>query len=98
MLLSVPMAGLAHDDAAWIAQQNLKSRVGETCCGTNDCTAIDPKDVSESPGGYIIGRSFGGDELVPYSEAMPFSIDGRLWICRKPDGSRRCVFNRPPGA
>jgi len=38
-----------------------------------------------------------GGEFVPYDEATP-SPDGKLWICRRPDKTRRCVFGPPPGS
>lgn len=90
---------LAHEDGAWIQDQKLRNRMGEWCCGVGDCAAVDKSSFYPGPGGYIITRSPRGarEETVPYSEAMPFSIDGRLWICRRPDGTRRCVFDQPPG-
>ena len=37
-------------------------------------------------------------ELVPFDEAMPVAPpDGQLTICRRPDGTRRCVFGLKPG-
>ena len=97
ILCLLPTSILAHDDAAWIQQQQLKNRMGESCCGAQDCTAIDKASYHEGPNGYVIVHKRGLNEVIPYSEPMPFSIDGRLWVCRKPDGSRRCVFNQPPG-
>ena len=95
----LPTFAFGHQDADWIQRQQLRNRVGESCCGTNDCNPIDKDGFYPGPGGYVVTRSFRGgrEEVVPYSEAMPFSIDGRLWICRRPDGSRRCVFDQPPG-
>ena len=92
-------AALAHEDADWIRLQQLKNRMGEYCCGAQDCAAVDKEAFIAGPGGYIITRKAQGprEEHIPYSEAMPFSIDGRLWVCRKQDGSRRCVFDQPPG-
>lgn len=86
----------AHDEADWIRQQSLKNRLGEYCCGPIDCSAVDPARVHETAAGYLVDGAPGGPEIIPYSEAMPFSPDGRLWICRAQDGHRRCVFNRPP--
>ncbi len=38
-----------------------------------------------------------GAELVPFDEAMPVPPpDGQLTVCRRPDGSRRCVFGLKP--
>lgn len=88
-----------HEDAAWIAQQKLKNRMGEACCGVSDCSPVDKHRFYTGPGGYVLPHQFQSsrDEHIPYSEAMPFSPDGRLWICRKSDGTRRCVFDLPPG-
>ena len=37
-------------------------------------------------------------ELVPFDEAMPVAPpDGQVTICRRPDGTRRCVFGLKPG-
>jgi hypothetical protein len=89
----------AHESADWIRQQQLKNKMGEFCCGVQDCAAVEKADFIAGPGGYIITRKERGprEEHIPYSEAMPLSIDGRLWVCRKQDGSRRCVFDNPPG-
>jgi hypothetical protein len=84
----------AHDDAQWILDQKLTNRVGEWCCGPNDCEAVEAGDVRAGAGGYRLNSG----ELIPYGETSPLSIDGRLWICRRPDGTRRCVFDRPPGS
>jgi hypothetical protein len=38
------------------------------------------------------------NEVVPLEEILP-SADGKIWRCRKPDGSRRCFFAPiPPGS
>lgn len=95
----LPLAALAHEDADWIRRDGLKNRMGEYCCGVQDCQAVDPENVKEGPGGYEISGVVGGFELIPYSEPMPFSIDGRLWICRYNTDRlrRRCVFDKPKG-
>ena len=85
----------AHDSAAWIQEQSLSNRVGEWCCGPQDCNAVEPKDFTATPDGYLVPAT---GELIPYSEPQPFSPDGKLWICRRPDHSRRCVFDKPPGS
>jgi hypothetical protein len=99
LILALPSFAFAHEEADWIRQQQLKNRMGEFCCGTQDCAPVNKVDFISGPGGYIITRKERGprEEHIPYSEAMPMSIDGRLWICRKQDGSRRCVFDQPPG-
>src|SRR5262245_56439849 len=91
MILAMALAR-GHADADWIA----RDRYFSWCCGVNDCAAIDPKRVKESPGGFVIDWGGGATEAIPYAEAIPLSIDGRLWVCRKPDMTRRCVFYRPP--
>jgi hypothetical protein len=85
----------AHGDAQWIQDQALRSRTGDLCCGPADCEAIDPADVAVTASGYLIKSR---RETIPFGETLPASIDGRLWVCRRFDGSRRCVFDRPPGS
>jgi hypothetical protein len=82
----------AHDDGQWIMDQQLRNQVGEWCCGKGDCNA---EAHTVGRGGYSL---IGTGELVPFGEAMPLSIDGRLWVCRRPNGTIRCVFDRPPGS
>ncbi len=93
----------AHDDGQWIQDQGLKNKLGDPCCGFRDCNAVNPSRVSEGPAGYVIDDGAGRPaETIPYPEVMPFSIDGRLWICRNPDrtyakgpNGRRCVIGPP---
>lgn len=87
---------LAHDDAEWIRAQGLKNRMGEMCCGPQDCNAVDPARVKLTDKGYAINQG-SWTEVIPYSEPMPFSIDGRIWICRSTRymNNRLCVFDRP---
>jgi hypothetical protein len=80
---------LAHD--SWISKGGYKNAVGEWCCGDNDCKSADR--VSTNGSGWIID----GGEFIPYNEATP-SPDGKVWICRRPDKTRRCVFGPPPGS
>jgi hypothetical protein len=82
----------AHDDGQWIMDQKLRNQVGEWCCGKGDCNA---EAHTVGRGGYSLTAT---GELVPFSAAMPLSIDGRLWVCRRPNGTIRCVFDRPPGS
>lgn len=79
----------AHD--SWISRGQFKNAVGEWCCGDNDCNA--PERISSNGSGWIVD----GTEFVPYNEATP-SPDGKLWICRRPDKTCRCVFGPPPGS
>lgn len=44
-----------------------------------------------------VTRSERINETAPYSEALP-SPDGAYWRCKRPDGSRRCLFAPPPGS
>lgn len=85
----------AHDDAQWIMDQRLRNQVGEWCCGKGDCNAVEASGFRTTSGGYQLSAS---GETIPYSQAMPLSVDGRLWVCRRPNGSIRCVFDRPPGS
>ncbi len=59
--------------------------------GTNDCES--PGQIAVTGKGWVIG----GKEFVPFDEATP-SPDGKIWICRRPDHTRRCVFGPPPGS
>lgn len=99
VILSLSSFSLTHGDADWIQQQKLKNTMGEYCCGVQDCAPVDKAGFYAGPDGYVVIRQpqGGREEHIPYSEAMPLSIDGRLWICRKQDGTRRCVFDQPPG-
>ncbi len=92
-LLGIAHPAWAHDDGQWIADQKLRNRQGEWCCGAGDCHPVDKANYTESAVGYTLKST----EVIPYPEAQPFSVDGRLWVCRRPDGVRRCVFDRPPG-
>lgn len=79
----------AHD--SWISKGGLRNAAGEWCCGAYDCKSY--QKLSSTPAGWIVDN-----ELVPYDEAMPVAPpDGQLTICRRPDGSRRCVFGVKPG-
>jgi len=85
-LMTTPV--LAHD--LWISKGGYRNSVGEWCCGANDCES--PEQVLAGGMGWVVN----GTEHVPYSEATP-SPDGKIWICRRPDKTRRCVFGPPPG-
>lgn len=79
----------AHD--SWINRGGFKNASGEWCCGDYDCKTYG-KTSSSAQGWMIDG------ELVPYDEAMPVTPpDGQLTVCRRPDGTRRCVFGIKPG-
>jgi hypothetical protein len=68
-----------------------RNPAGEWCCGDNDCES--PEQIAVSGTGWVVG----GKEFVPFDEATP-SPDGKMWICRRPDHTRRCVFGPPPGS
>ncbi|AXK80100.1 hypothetical protein DW352_05960 [Pseudolabrys taiwanensis] len=82
-------SAFAHD--SWINRGGFKNAAGEWCCGDYDCKSY--SQIRSNAQGWMIDG-----ELVPYDEAMPVSPpDGQLTICRRPDGSRRCVFGLKPG-
>lgn len=87
-LLLPATAGYAHDH--WVSRGGLKNAAGEWCCGAYDCKSY--QRTSSTAIGWMVDS-----ELVPFDEAMPVSPpDGQLTICRRPDGSRRCVFGLKP--
>ena len=82
-------AALADD--SWINRGGFKNAGGEWCCGDYDCKSY-TKTSSTSTGWMIDG------EFVPFDEAMPVPPpDGQVTVCRRPDGTRRCVFGLKPG-
>lgn len=89
LLLILPPASSATAHDLWISKEGRRNAAGEWCCGAGDCEA--PEQVASGGFGWIVN----GVEFVPYSEAVP-SPDGKVWICRRPDRSRRCVFGPPP--
>ncbi len=86
--INAPLAG-AHD--SWINKGGYRNAAGEWCCGEYDCDS--PEQVASTGLGWVVN----GIEFVPYSEAAP-SPDGKVWICRRPDKTRRCVFGPPPNS
>lgn len=82
-------SAVAHD--SWINSGGYKNAAGEWCCGDYDCKSY-TKIKSDAKGWIIEG------EMVPFDEAMPVAPpDGQLTICRRSDGTRRCVFGLKPG-
>jgi hypothetical protein len=79
----------AHE--SWINRGGYRNSAGEWCCGDNDCESAG--QIAATGKGWVIG----GKEFVPFDEATP-SPDGKIWICRRPDHTRRCVFGPPPGS
>jgi len=83
---AIPLVGHAHD--SWINKGAYRNAAGEWCCGENDCES--PEQIASTGLGWVIN----GVEFVPFNEASP-STDGKVWICRRPDKTRRCVFGPP---
>jgi len=105
MLMLAVTPALSHD--SWINKQGLRNPAGEWCCGEGDCGVMVYGRVGETMAGYSVDATFRiGDgvgsrdrevhELVPYTEFVPSSLDGRYWRCQKPDGSRRCFIGPLP--
>lgn len=88
-ITAIPPVGHSHD--SWINMGGYRNTAGEWCCGENDCSS--PEQIATTATGWVIN----GNEFVPYDEANP-SPDGRVWICRRPDKTRRCVFGPPPNS
>lgn len=88
-LTFIPKSARAHE--SWVNSGAYKNTSGEWCCGDYDCKTY--RKASSSAEGWMIDG-----ELVPYDEAMPvIPPDGQVTICRRPDGTRRCVFGIKPG-
>jgi hypothetical protein len=83
------LVAAAHE--SWINRGGYRNSAGEWCRGGNDCES--PGQIAVTEKGWVIG----GKEFVPFDEATP-SPDGKIWICRQPDHTRRCVFGPPPGS
>jgi hypothetical protein len=81
---TIPLVGHAHD--SWINKGGYRNAAGEWCCGEYDCES--PEQIASMGLGWVVN----GIEDVPYHEATP-SPDGKVWICRRPDKTRRCVFD-----
>jgi hypothetical protein len=105
-------AALAHGPEQWIADKRLSDPVThQFCCGPDDCSVLDSKNVAEVSGGYnvkVAGTNFTEEgfvpnehtEFVPYSQALPFSPDGHYHLCVRYDDSLATIrcFIVPPGA
>lgn len=97
----------AHDN--WISRGAYKNPAGEWCCGNIDCHSY--QETEENGTGWIVTntdnmrktlagwRNVPDREFIPYEDAtMPLAPpDGRLTVCRRHDGSKRCVFGLKPG-
>ena len=81
----------AHGHESWINKGAYKNRQGEWCCGDYDCKSY--TQIQSTNKSWIIN----GEE-IPFDEALPVAPpDGSVTVCRRPDGSRRCVFGVMPG-
>ena len=88
-VIAIPPIGHAHD--SWINKGGYRNAAGEWCCGDYDCES--PEQIASTGLGWVIN----GVEFVPFNEASP-SPDGKVWICRRSDKTRRCVFGPPPNS
>jgi len=67
-----------------------KNAGGEWCCGDYDCKSY-TKASSTSTGWMVDG------EFVHSTKPWPIRpTDGQVTVCRRPDGTRRCVFGLKP--
>ena len=82
----------AHAHDSWISRGALKNQAGEWCCGDNDC-----QELNYTPHAVSGGIQLETGETIPQSEIMPLSPEGYV-ICRRHDGTRRCVFAPPSGS
>lgn len=79
----------AHD--SWISRGDYRNGAGEWCCGDYDCKSYGAAQSTAT--GWLLDG-----ELVPYDEALPVvPPDGEVTVCRRPDGTRRCVYGVKPG-
>lgn len=90
ILMLVPSVSYGH--SSWISNNALKNpKTNEWCCGDLDCKSY-PAAVTTSQGWMIDG------EFIPFDEALPVPPpDGQVTVCRRPNGSRRCVIGLRPG-
>ena len=89
ILALLPSSALAHDE--WINRGGYKNKIGEWCCGEGDCFTVQPFELKAD--GYHLPTG----EWIPFNEPLP-SPDGQLWVCRRPDKTRRCVFAPRPSS
>jgi hypothetical protein len=111
--IAVLMAALttlvrAHGPAEWIQRGEYKNRVGELCCGENDCGLLSTGAVVRVPGGYQVDAVFAGQNkqgqpfqfpikgFVRDEDATP-SPDGEYWACSW-GGMLKCFFVVLPGS
>jgi hypothetical protein len=95
-LVLLPGAARAHDN--WVSRGNYRNAAGEWCCNAYDCK--DGLSFRATSIGWLMETG----ELVSYDEGVldiarraVIPPDGKVTICRRPDGTRRCVFGPKPG-
>lgn len=87
---AISSAALAHD--FYTGKVN---RVGESCCGLNDCAPIPNSDVRLVREGYAV--KFGdGEAIIPDRDTLQ-SPDGRFHKCVWGE-QIKCLFVPPLGA
>jgi hypothetical protein len=72
-----------------------KNRLGESCCGLNDCAPIENSEVRLVREGYAV--KFGDGEVVIPDRDTLHSPDGRFHKCVW-GGQVKCLFVPPLGA
>jgi hypothetical protein len=92
LIIVLLLGGVAEAHDSWISQHSLKNAAGEWCCGDNDC-----KELGYTPRAVSGGVQLDTGEVVPQADVMPVSPEGWV-VCRRPDGTRRCVFAPPSGS
>lgn len=63
------------------------------CCGA-DCGEVDDKDVTESDAGF----TYNGETLDRRKPGVYWTEDGKTRVCKRADGSPRCIFVKQPGS
>lgn len=76
----------SHD--SWINHGGYTNAKGELCCGENDCVQYHVYSPVSLP---TVGWRLPSGEFLPQSGALK-SEDSSIWVCRRPDGTPRCVF------
>ena len=80
-LMAQISAAVANDSGI---NRDYRNPPGEWCCGDHDCES--PDQIAVTGKGWVAS----GTGFVPFEEATP-SPDGKIWICRRPDHTLRCV-------
>lgn len=95
-LIGFPLAvAYAHEGWEWI--MNNPRYVAPDgvihCCGA-DCGTVDDKDVTESDAGF----TYNGVTLDRHKSGVYWTEDGHTRVCKRADGSPRCIFIKQPGS